>query len=284
VSAPLAAALWLLAGAPPPPASVAASLPTPAQARGGARSIGILILAAEDARLPISELYAAARGALEAETSLEVAPLDVFAESQADLRSCAGDGRCFAARIRDSGVELDLLLTLSAGRIKSTTLLGFRLIDLGTKTDLGATGAELGGSLGDVMRAELARIVPPGLWGQVGSLLVEVEPAGAEVQLGPRSCVAPCRIERLKPDRYEIAAKHPGFLLGRATAVVTAHQRASVRVDLEPEPEAWYTSPWIWAAAGGLVAGGTAAGVVLGRSRRPPDTFCLSANPAQRCP
>src|SRR5438445_12101808 len=52
-----------------------------------ARSIGILILSATGAGISISELYGAARAAIEAETVLDVAPLDLF-EAQAAIRGC----------------------------------------------------------------------------------------------------------------------------------------------------------------------------------------------------
>src|SRR5687768_12609550 len=84
----------------------APEVPTRAPPFEPAQSIAIFVLSGEEVGTPISELYAAARRGIETETALEVAPLEVFPASvrEAAIRQCAGDGRCFADRVRQAGV------------------------------------------------------------------------------------------------------------------------------------------------------------------------------------
>src|SRR5437016_1364028 len=102
------AAVTALAAAAPAPASPG----SPGEVRS-ARTLGVLILMTPEVGLEISEVYAAAREAIEAETALDVAPPEVFAAlPQSAYRECAGDGRCFARRVSEAGTDLDLLLLL----------------------------------------------------------------------------------------------------------------------------------------------------------------------------
>src|SRR5262249_7592279 len=112
------------------------------------RSVAIFVLSGEALGTPISELYAAARRGIEAETALDVAPFEVFPAElrESVIRSCAGDGGCFAEKTRQAGVDADLLLLVSANRIGEGVLLGLRLVDLRNtsgKPDIAAIGEQI---------------------------------------------------------------------------------------------------------------------------------------------
>ena len=96
------------------------------------RSIAIFVLSGEKVGAQLTDVYAVVRQGIEAETALEVAPLEVFPSSVRDsaIRRCAGDGACFANTVRESGVAVDWLLLVSADRLGEGVLLGLRLVDL----------------------------------------------------------------------------------------------------------------------------------------------------------
>jgi hypothetical protein len=106
-------------------------------------------------------------------------------------------------------------------------------------------------------------LFPPSIWGQVGSLSVDVEPAGAVVELANpkqpvRTCLSPCKMTRLRPDTYEVRVTKAGYQpwTGRATLVPGEN---AFRPKLEAE-NTFVGSGLFWL----IVAVGTAAGAVAG--------------------
>jgi hypothetical protein len=233
-------------------------------------TIGILVLTPESFELSVNDLYTSARTAIEAETVLSVAPVDLFSESvrQVAIRRCAGDAKCFLSQFEQSGVPVDLLLTISVARLDERLLLGLRLISAKAAVELAAGGGEIAWDLplARVMESELARIFPRDVWGRISFVEVRAEPAGAEVKMAGRSCRAPCRIGRLAPGPHEVIVERQGFSTHRAQVEAIAKTGAVLEVKLLPLPEPegeLYESPIFWVAAGALVVGSVAAIAVL---------------------
>lgn len=253
--------------APPPAASSEA---TP-------RNVAILVLSAEQVGVRSFDVYASTREAIEEHTVLEVAPLDVFSDSMRaqTIRLCAGDGRCFANKLAASGVHVDLLLTVSADRLGESVLLGMRLVDTrrarrGDAPDLATVGEGLpaGVSLLRAIRDQLPRVFGESIWGQIASLVVEADRPNAEVLVGEITCVSPCKLGRMRPGRYEVIVRKPGFVPWTASVLLEAGQVERRAVELRPEERSIFVSPWLWVA---VAAGAAAASTAVYFAVRPAD-------------
>lgn len=275
--------------AAPPPADAPGARPSPPPIEP-ARSVAVFVLSGEEVGTPISELYGAARRGIESETALDVAPLEVFPASvrEAAIRQCAGDGRCFAERVRQAGVDVDLLLLVSADRLDDGILLGLRLVDLrlaaeGKKPDLAAIGEQLpeGASLLRAMKDYLGGVFPKEIWGQVASLKIEVDQDNAEVLVGPRACVSPCKFDRMTPGQYDIVVRKAGYQEWRKSVTLASRQDETISATLIEEEGGLTSSPLFWGAIGLGAAAATTAAILLLRPKGGPYTICISKTEAE---
>jgi hypothetical protein len=272
--------------------SIASAEPVDQAAAGGgaasARSVAIFILSGEEVGTPISELYGAARRGIETETALDVAPFEVFpAELRENaIRQCAGDGGCFAERTRQAGVDVDLLLLVSANRIGDGVLLGLRLVDLRItqgKPDIAAIGEQLpeGASLLRAMKDYLGSVFPPNIWGQVANLRVEPDQENAEVLVGPRACVSPCKIERMTPGTYDVVIRKSGYQEWRGSVTLKPRQDEVVTAALIAEEGGVISSPFFWGAVGLGAAAIAVGAILLFRPADGPFTICIAQSEDQ---
>lgn len=236
------------------------------------QTVAVLILSGEEAGLPLSDVYASARKAIEAHTALNVAPLDAIglAEREAAIRECAGKADCFARKVRSSAGSIGLLLTVSVDRLDAGLLLGFRLVDVGTEQELGATGDEVpvGMSLVGAMEQQLPEVFPATVWDQIAALQITTEPSNAEVAVGPRSCASPCELRRMIPGTYEVHIKKAGYVPWTGTVTLTPDRMATVDTVLAEPAGGITSSPLFWGALGAAVVG---AGVATFFLLRPTD-------------
>ena len=190
-----------------------------------APTAGVLILVPQGFSLSISQVYVATREALEDETLVEVAPLDLFSSTmrQDMVRSCATDADCFLGLVQESRMSIDELLIVSLSRLDDTLLVAARWLNVAQRRQPKAHALESspGRPLVETMKAVLSKVVPSGAWGFVAAVRAESEPSGAVATLRDRSCVTPCVFSRLAPGSYEVS-----FAL-------EAHQRAVAQV-LQP--------------------------------------------------
>lgn len=246
-------------------------------------TVAILILSGEEAGVPLSEVYAGARNAIEGHTAINVAPLDAIALDvrEAAVRDCAGKAACFAQRVR--GGEANLLLTVSVDRIDEDggLLLGLRLVDIETEQQIGATGDEIpaGMSMRGAMEQQLPDVFPPTVWNQIGVLVVETNPSTAEVSVAGRSCVSPCTLERLVPGTYEVSVRKAGYIDWKGPATVEAGRTVTVQRTLAEPEGSIVTSPWLWGGVGVAVIGASVAAFFLLRSDDSPVNVCISPDP-----
>ena len=272
---------WAAAAAVPPPQ---------AGARPGAptnQTVAILILSGEEAGIPLSQLYGDARRVIEDNTPLNVAPLDVIALNQreAAIRDCAGKPECFAKKVRVSATShVDWLLTVSIDRLEDSTLIGLRLVDVGSAEEIGAAGDEvpLGMSMIGTMERQLPSVFGETVWGQIATLEVKTSPEGAEVTVAGRSCVSPCVLTRLPPRTYAISLKKTGYDPWEGNVTLAARETVRVEETLSAPPDSIVTSPWLWS---GVAIAAVGVGVALFFALRPVDTvvnICLTDNEA-RC-
>lgn len=247
-------------------------------------TLAILILSGEEAGVPLSELYGSARKVVEAQTALVVAPLDTIAlaDREAAIRDCAGKAECFAARARVGGGNAGVLLTVSVDRHDDGLLLGFRLVDVKTGQQIGASADEvpMGMSLAGAMEQQLRDVFPGSIWGQVADVRIETEPSHAEVTIGSRSCASPCRLTRLPPGVYEVSARKAGYDAWRGSVELVAKEEAELAVTLEAPAGGLTSSPLFWSAVGLAAA---TAGVAAFFLLRPADrvvNICIAPDRA----
>jgi hypothetical protein len=288
--APLAAVLGLLA-ATWAEASPAARLA--AEGTGGApdlapraapapvaSTVAILVLSGEEAGIPLSEMYARARGVIEAHTALNVAALDVLglAERDAAIRDCAGNAACFASKVRAQAASIGLLLTVSVDRLDEGLLLGFRLVDVRSEEQIGASGDEIpvGMSLVGALEQQLPEVFPRSIWDQIAAVSIETEPANAEVTVAGRSCVSPCELARLVPGVHEVTVRKEGYLQWSGAVELAAGRTTVVRAVLEAPKGSFVASPLFWGVLGAVVAGAVAASYLALQPEGPVESLCIA--------
>lgn len=255
------------------------------------KSIAILVLSTESTGVPMSEIYGAARAVVEHNTVLEVASLEVFSAAvRAEaIRECAGDGRCFAMKLRRTGAMVDLLLTISADLLGDSLLLGLRLVDSrltapGERPDIAAVGQELAadGSFLDELERSIPRVFPRSIWGQVATIAVSADVDNAEALIGERTCIVPCEINRLRPGSYDVLVRKSGAGDWRTSVELRQGDTARVEAILQTPPSI-AESPVFWGVLGAgvlAVAAGTVTFFLL-RSDDPPGEICIAATEAQ---
>lgn len=250
------------------------------------RSLGIFVLSGEEVGAPRSEMYSSARREIEAKTALDVGGPELFPSSMREtaIRECAGDSACFAERSRQAGVDVDLLLLVSAARVGEGVLLGLRLVDLritSGKAEIAAVGEQLpeGMSLIRAMGDYLGRVFPPEIWGQVSSVKVDTNQENAEVLVGTRACVSPCKIERMLPGRYDIVVRKSGYEEWRGAVNLSPEKEEVVTVSLIEEPGSVLSSPWFWGAVGVGAAAAVVATVLLVQPSSGTFTVCIAQTP-----
>jgi hypothetical protein len=247
------------------------------------RSLGILVATPAGASVRAPELYRLARQAIEAETALEVGPSDLFAESEGRLLACGRDARCFGANLKSAGIDIDILLALEVVQLDEGPRLELRLFDVRRPADLGATAVDIRASLAPIIQDTLPKVFPSSVWGQVGRVAVEVEPSGAEVQIGSKTCIAPCEIGRLRPGAHTILVRRDGYLSSSAKVELTSRSLGHAKVVLEPA-DGWYEHPLVWAGVGVAVVAGTVAAILLlGQKASGQDHVCITGD-LSRCP
>ena len=262
-----------------------ASLQLRASAPPRVETVAVLILSGEESGIPLSEVYTAARSALERHTPLTVAPLDAIglAVREAAVRECAGRASCFARRVRGQGAGL--LLTISVDRLGSSEeglLLGLRLVDVTAEEEIGATGDEIpaGMSMVGAMEQQLPDVFPKTMWDQIGTLLVKTEPINAEVSLGGRSCASPCELKRMVPGTYEVSIRKSGYVEWRGPVTVRAQDTVTLSQTLEEPQTSIVRSPWLW---GGVALAVNGVGVAAFLLAKPDDRLvnvCVARDPA----
>lgn len=245
------------------------------------RTIAILVLSGDKSGFPVSEVYGAARRPLERNTALRVAPLEAIGLAERDdvIRACAGDAACFVRRLRAARDDVDLLLTVSVDRPDEDLLLGLRLIRTRDRTAIAAVGDEVpfGMSLEGAMERRLPDLVPPSVWGQVATVEVLSVPSSAEVSFADRTCITPCRLERMRPGFHEVLLRKSGRLPWRET-VSLGRGANRVEATLAAPKRSLLENPWFWTAVGvAAVAGGVATWALLDQDD-PGRVLCFSAD------
>lgn len=251
------------------------------------KTIAVLLISGEEIGIALSEIYSNARSVIEANTALNVAPLDVISldERAQAVRRCAGRGACFADTVRssESASNVGLLLTVSADRLDEGYLLGFRLVDVETSKEIGAAGDEVptGMSLLGAMEQQLPGVFPKEIWGQIAGVAIESDPPNAEVTVGPRSCVSPCELSRLAPGEYDIVVRKSGYLPWQQKATLNAREQTKVSAKLAAPEGGVATTWWFWTLVGVVVVGGATAAVVATRPTSRVVTICIAGDLAK---
>lgn len=75
---------------------------------------------------------------------------------------------------------------------------------------------------------------------------------------------------RLREGPHEVLLQHPDYYDAKVSAVITAEQTKTLKLELQKRP-AFYQTAWFWTAAG-VVAAGTTTAIILLTTERPPDS------------
>ncbi|MBK8010893.1 MAG: PEGA domain-containing protein [Deltaproteobacteria bacterium] len=266
--------IWTLLLFSVPEFSAVAAPPPPPQ------TVAILVLSGDETGVPISEIYSAARRALELNTAYVVAPLDVIgiAEREDAIRVCAGRAECFAEKVRSNTSGVDVLLATSVDALDTGLLLGVRLVDVQEGKELGATGDEIaaGMSLLGAMERQLAMVVPASIWGNIAGIEVETTPSNVEVIVGTRTCASPCELSRMIPGTYPVTLRKGGYITW--TGEVTL-ERAKVehlsQALVEPETSI-LESPVLWAGVGVVLVATAVTSFFLLRNNSQTVSLCIA--------
>lgn len=271
--------------------ALAAGLALPALAQEAPpKSVAVFVLSGEKVGAPMTDVYAVVRQGIEAETALEVAPLEVFPSTvrETAIRQCAGDGLCFAGKVREAGVQVDWLLLVSADRLGEGVLLGLRLIDLrlaaaNKDPNVKTIGEQLpeGVSLLRAIKDYLEQVFPRDVWGQVASLKIEVDQPNAEVIVGSKTCVSPCSFARLAPGDYDVTVRKAGYIDFRKPLRLASRQDEVLNVALTEEEGDLLASPFFWGGIGLGAAAATVLTIVLATSGGGPTVICVTDDPAK---
>ena len=252
-------------------------------------SVGVLVLVPEGSARSISEIYGATRRALETETVVRVAPLDVFSMDlrQDMVRTCAADPECFLRLVRRTRMTIDELLIVSLSSIGDVSLVAARWLSVGGRREARSHAIEAnpGGTLDEAMQRVLPKVVPPGAWGYVASVDAVSDPPGAVATLRERSCVTPCRFGRLVPGDHDVSFALEGHRAAAVSTRASPKSPAVARVTLEPVATTeWYESPWVWVAVGvGLAGASVGAYFAADIGEPPPERVCIHPD-TSRCP
>ena len=248
-----------------------------------ATTIAIIVVASDAVTPGVSAIYAAAREAIEANTALDVAPLETLPLKSQELRTCAGDGSCYAARLEQRGMQVDLLLTIAANPVARNTIVGVRLIGP-SGVQIASTGGKVPAD--DAVDAAVARMLPTvfsrDLWGRIASISVAGAEAGGEVRVAERSCVTPCTVGRLFPGTYEVNVNKSGFEAWRTSVTLAPRQDVRLTPELVKLPDAGFVgSTWFWVVvgAGTAAVAGTAIALAATANRGSP-VICVAPSAA----
>ena len=252
--------------------------------------VAILVLPSSELSVSSSDVYAVSRKAIEKNTIFRVANLDVFSRSlEGDaVRECAGNGRCFAIKLNESGSNADWLITVAMDRLGDDLALGLRLIDI--KAALRGEGGER------VLSEVLPNSVPPlrGVtdllprlfqnlqWGQLAALTIEVDQSDAEILVDERICLSPCQMKRLQVGTHRVTVRKRGYTTVTKKVELRPASREKLRISLESEPGSEGLSPvLVWGGVGlGLVAAAATTWYFIDSADRPIE-ICIAADRAQ---
>jgi hypothetical protein len=248
-----------------------------------APTVGILILTPEGFQIPVSEIDDRARAALESKTLLEIAPADLFSEEVRleVVRTCAGSAACFLEKFGQTSSKVDVLLVLTIADLPDRRLVAARTVRARDGNELARAAHEVSkdAPLAGALDVVLSQVFAEG-WGRVGSIAVTTTPPGARAELGARTCLTPCRFDRIPLDLHAIALSKEGFVPASRSVDVRGPITVDVVLDPEPEPWVWYESPWIWTAVGVVVVGAS-VGTYFALREPPPDDVCITGDPSE---
>jgi hypothetical protein len=199
---------------------------------------------------------------------------------------CRGDPACFAKLI-GGAVDARYLLVITASMIADARLLGARLIDLSERNVVGEALGEIGESADfvDEVPSRIKSAVPEGWWDPFGSLVIEVNEAGAQLTVNDRVVgLSPIgSLGYLLPGQYVVRAQKEGFTPFEASAEVSRGASARITIALAPVASESNSLWWLWTGIAVLaVAGGATALAFALRGDDSPASFCTAPDPS-RC-
>lgn len=256
--------------------------PTAASAAEAPERIAVLWLMDEPSPFTLSEGLSLVSKELQTHTRLrmlapEAVPVDLDA-----LRTCRGDGGCYARRIARA-VPAEYGLVLVSTPLQEQVVLGIRVLDLRYRMELGRYGDAVPAErLVAAVQGGLQRAFPPDLYG-TAELWVEAEGSNVSLEVDGTPCRLPCRRAGLAPGPHQAAALRAGEVVERRTVDLHPGERSQVRLSApEPQPaRSVWSSPWLWTGIGAGVALAVTSAVLVASSGG--QTTCIRTT-SQTCP
>jgi hypothetical protein len=245
-----------------------------------------VVIVGPEGQASISDIYDAVNAASRLRPGLRlISSEEMFVASQDGLaervRDCGPDTACIASRLRSFNARLGVVVVLNFQL--APPLVGVQLLDTDDVRELGRTSGELttGEDLGNRLRAETSVLLDRAGFAEGGRLLVEVDPAAAQVVVqGQEPDRATPNLFVLPAGRYPVSASLAGYEPASTEGVVESGRETRLKLALDRSPS-FLSSPWFWTAVG-AVAVGAAVGAVLARPE--PDTcFCFFEGPESSC-
>lgn len=186
-------------------------------------------------------------------------------EAQKRRLDCADDLQCLAEIGGALGVQK--LVVGDVGRLGERSLVALRLIDVrGAVVDQRITEAFLGA---DDLFSSAVRLAGRRLLGveagDPGRLTIAGSEPGADVYLDEQlvGTLPLPPVEELAAGRHTLRVQREGFLDWRSDVYIEPGTGNAAWAALSERPAPWYRRWWVWAIAGGVVAGIT-IGLVVG--------------------
>ncbi len=185
--------------------------------------------------------------------------------------ACGSDTRCVARQLAPFQADLGLVVIVN-GQI-DPPLVGLLTIDTRRERPIAEKYQQVSRTkLWTVLNRTLADHLDQAGHPSWGQLRVDVEPAGASIQLSPPYAPEAGRpnLFVVPPGRYVVSAEFDGFSRDETETRIEAGASHYAALQLEAESD-WYESPWLWVTAAVVIATSvTVAAIALS----PEETTC----------
>ncbi|MEQ9499501.1 MAG: PEGA domain-containing protein [Deltaproteobacteria bacterium] len=176
-----------------------------------------------------------------------------------NVLACGSDLECTLRTLRLVDAQLVLLTIVDAEH--ESPLVGLRLIDMKRATVNADDAFEMSSTDGllDELTSRVGRLLDAAGHRRYGRATIATVPAEATVFVEDRAVDSPEDL-RLAPGSYALRVAADGHRAKQRVIVVESGEHQRLNVELEPNP--WYTWPSVWIGAGAVVA--VSAMVIVG--------------------
>lgn len=247
-------------------AATALLLGTP-EPRGPERLAVLPVLLSAQDHASAKTVFDAVSQAAHLRPGLRVMSIDdyYFHEGQALAKrvlGCGADAGCMAQQLAPFDARLGLVIVVN-GEL-SPPLVSVLLLD-GERAAMAAQWAgQVEGRITEHIRAQVAEQLDAQGFTQSGRLVVDASPSQATLRVGDTAPdLGTGNTFTLPPGQYTVRGLAEGYLSGEQPAQVVAGEERRIQLELRPEPDSIWSSPWLWVGVGVVAAGAAATAVAV---------------------